>query len=518
MERIATPYLLGIDVGSTHCKAVVFDREGREVSKAIAETATHYAGDGSGAAYYLAGEIWDAVREVIRKALNPPAGRRLAVDALAVTSVGEAGVMLGADKEPVYPVIAWFDTRATINSKKLEKALGAERIHRITGLPPSGIFSLPKLAWVKENEPEVFRRTERWLPICDYVAYKLCGAEFTDVSQASRMMAFDLGEGEWSLELLEAAGVRPSVFPPVVKSDSVVGKVAAEAARLTGLTEGTPVIAGGHDHICAAFGVGVIQPGLVMDSAGTAESVVFVTRRPFLEREGLEKGLRAGRHVAHPAFYVAVGLPAGGATIDWAMEQFGPFSSYEEMLRQAGEVSPGSEGILFLPYLRGAGPPTWDPGARAGMLGLRLQHKKAELVRAVMEGLAFEVSRILHIGSELDLAPHTVRATGGGAKNALWLQLKADITGLPFEAPESTESAALGAALLAGLGVGLYADADAAVRETYRAVRVFRPDGARREEYAALAEIYDEADAAIRPLSRRLDAWARRADVEEAVR
>ncbi|MDP9366993.1 MAG: FGGY family carbohydrate kinase, partial [Chloroflexota bacterium] len=265
-----TPLLVGVDVGTTNVKAVVYEPDGGAVAVAVVPTPTHYPRPSW--AFYRPDELWaqtvKALREALAKVDDP---RRVA--GIAITSMGEAGVPVDVAGDPTFDAIAWFDTRTEPQVAWLEREIGREALFATTGLSLQPIWSLCKLLWLRENEPEAFSRTARWLNIADYIAYRLCGVQATDLSLASRTMALDLAHLRWSDDLLGAVGLSRDLLAPLAQSGTRLGNVTAESVRETGLPVGTPVSAGGHDHVCGALAVGVIEPGEVLNSLGTAEAL-----------------------------------------------------------------------------------------------------------------------------------------------------------------------------------------------------------------------------------------------------
>lgn len=505
--------LLGIDVGTTNCKAVAYNERGEPVASGKTAMITHYKNDGT--SYYDPVQIWEAVVGVIRQTVT-----KLNVTdkiiAISVASMGEAGVPVDRNGTPIYPVITWFDSRSLPQSHELAEKIGNERIFEITGLDNNPIFSVSKLMWIREHEPEVYARIDKWLCISDYIYLKLSGVIATDYSIASRTMALDISTRDWSDEILDKSGLARSLFPDLVASGTVLGKVAREAAEKTGLSQDALVIAGGHDHYCGSFASGILLGHRVADSSGTAESIHGLLE-PGVEPPKNFQGFRIGRYLDPNRLYLVGGIVASGASVEWAMKQFNTGvnsgktskidrqSIYDEVMEQVESVSPGSGGLLFLPHLRGGGAPYWDPYSRGAFLGLLSKHTAADLMRAVIEGLCFEVRTIVDAMRGISGNPvKLLTVVGGGARNKFWQQTKADITGIPVEVPDVDEATTLGAALLAGIGAGVYRNMVEASRLTYRVKTVFEPSSKNKDLYHHLFQIYRKVYQKLKNLNSEL--------------
>lgn len=494
--------LLGIDFGTTNTKAVIFAEDGRVLSSAVRRTPTEVQGHMR--AVYHAAEIWQTVASTIKEALdgltNSGVGTRPAVDALAISSMAEAGVPLDAAGRELFPIIAWFDDRSSAQRDWWREHLGAASLFAICGLHLDYIFSVNKLMWLREHEPDVWRRTTRWLCMSDYLSYRLCGQQAISPSIASRTMAFDVARRAWSETILGLAQIPVEFFPEVRESGTLIGHVTAQAAADTGLLAGTPVCVGGHDHLCGALACQVYHPGPVLNSVGTSE-VVFVAMKEFAPRmeQPERRGFSCGCHVMPGMYYALGGVRSAGPLNEWLRSFFAhelmgksvglppdvPAPAVYQALAELGLSSPpGARGLFVLPFVAG-GRPHRDPEARGVLFGLRSNHTAADIVRAAFEGLSYELRWDLEMLEAFSGNPvQRLTAIGGGARNDLWLRVKADITGKAVEVPTLTESSALGAALLAGVGTGVYPDLSSATRRTYQLERVVEPDLEAHERYS----------------------------------
>lgn len=457
---IQSPLLVGIDVGTTTIKAVIYQPDGRAVARASAPTPTHFPRPGW--AYHEPDELWNTVVAVLRQArsaLNEP--RR--IEAVAVTGVGEAGVPLDAHGEPTDHAIAWFDRRTQVQADWLARHIGKDRLFASSGLSLQPIFGLCKLLWFKEHRPDAFTRTVRWLHISDYIAFRLGGGQATDYSLASRTLALDLRRRAWNTDLVQAAGLPPEILPPLVESGTAIGQITRAVAQETGLPAGATVAAGGHDHVCGAFAGGSVDPGTLLNSVGTAEAMFLPLTSPIMNPQLGAQGYSQGAHVIPHRYYVIAGQYTSGASIEWLRAILG--ESYASLVADAAATPPGSFGVVFLPHLRLANPPHDDPQSRGAFIGLTTDATRGAMVRAVFEGLAYESRLSLEPLLEYaGVSPETISVIGGGTRNPLLLGIKAAVLNRRLTVAAIEEATTLGAALLGGIGAGVYADAADALR------------------------------------------------------
>lgn len=485
--------LLGVDIGTSNIKAVAFDTTGQQIAKVSTPTITHYPRPDW--AYFEPDEIWAAIGGTLRRLMsNLPDDTE--PRAIAFTSMGEAAVPIDSAGQPTHNIIAWFDRRTASLTEWWATEIGTEQTASITGLPVKTIFGILKLMWIRDNEPDVYARTHCWLNMADYGVFRLCGAKATDYSLASRMMVQDLSVKKWSHDLLDKAGVESNKLAELVPSGILLGHVREVAAAETGLPLGLPVCSGGHDHVCGALALGITDPGDVYDSMGTAESLFIATRKPILDPALTAAGIGQGIHVAPNRGYAMGGIYFSGGCIDWVRQLLlenvllddvtidEKSTGHERLIELASQVEAGSGGAFFLPHLRQANPPYTDPNSRGAFVGLSSDMNGGHLARAVLEGVAYEFQLAYDsMMANFQLSPQRILASGGSTRNQLLMQIKADVSGQPITVPTVEEATCLGAALLSGIGAGVYTGFEDAAERVEFATRIIEPDQVKHQFY-----------------------------------
>ncbi|MDF2626204.1 MAG: carbohydrate kinase [Symbiobacteriaceae bacterium] len=459
------PYLIGLDIGTTNTKALAIDDQGRVAARHSVKTPVRFVAPDC--AEHDPDALWNAAAACCRGVVEALGGAGEIVG-VAAASVAEEGVLLNRQGEALGPAIAWFDQRTAPQAARWAQSFGPWETYSITGLLPDPIYSLHKLNWIRENQPEQFRQAETWLCIADYISFRLGGARAMSHSLASHTMALDLERLEWSREILAAADLPIDLFPPLVASGTVLGGVSPQAARETGLTPGTPVLAGGHDHICAALAAGAWEPGAILDSGGSVEALLVGLPKPAMTPASFAARIHFGAHTARGRYYAGTAMTSG-RVMDWVRSRFfaacgTEAEAYRAMTREALASEPGARGLFLLPHLAEVAFNRRDSQGRGAVLGWRLHHTRGDIARAAFEGLAFELRALLAtLEGALGLAPGSrLVATGGMASSPELLHLKASILDRQVHLPENTELTALGAAMLAGLGAGIFGSEDEA--------------------------------------------------------
>ena len=471
------PTLLGVDIGTSSIKAVAFTIAGRQLAKATAPTHTLYPRPDW--AEHDIDEIWAGICSTLRELTSTLRTLDAEPAAIAFTSMAETAVPLDLHDRPL-----WFDRRNTAQMEWWIDQIGLDETAAITGLPVRTMFGILKLLWLRDNAAEAFGQLASWLNMADYGAFRLCGVKATDYSLASRLMTLDLAEKRWSTTLLDRIGVKEELFAELVPSGSLLGHVLPAAAEETGLPAGLPVCSGGHDHVCGSFALGITEPGVVFDSMGTAESLFLTTAAPNLDPALARAGIGQGIHVVPDRGYAMGGIFFSGGCVDWIRRILNRSAhdrstDFEELIALARSTPPGSDGVFFLPHLRQANPPINDPLARGAFVGLSAEVGPGHFARAVLEGIAYEYQYAFEsMMNAFDLTPRRLIATGGGSRNDLLIEIKSQVSGLPITIPDVEEATCLGAALLAGIGAGLFSSFDDAAAQVDFKRRTIQADAA----------------------------------------
>lgn len=492
-------YLVGIDVGTTNTKTVIFNGEtGRIASVGSSRTIVrHPVPEWS---EFDAEDLWRTVLQSIQAAVQQ-CDHPERISAISVASMGESAFPLDADGNVLYPAIAWYDRRTVPEGQWWENTAGRERLYSITGHIPQATFGINKLLWLRNHVPHIFERIHCWLNIEDFILWKLSGSIATDYSIASRTMLFDQRTLTWSETLLQQAGLPAAWFPPVFPSGTAIGTVRKEVAEQSKMPSSTIVCTGGHDHLCGALAAGVTRPGHLLESMGTASVILAISNAFDPNDEQLTAGFNSYAYVI-PQTYVTLGtLNFAGGALEWIVtllygqgkqESVSP-DIYAQALQEASEVPPGSHGTIILPSFLGSGTPYKQISARGAMLGLTPSSNRAELVRALMEGLAFwlrdniEMFRSLGTFGQRD-QQSAITVIGGVAQATPLLQIKAAVTGCRINVPQIAEAAATGAALLAGLGAKLFQSYEEAAAIGHYTVQTYEPDPQVVEIYNSIYE------------------------------
>ena len=476
-------HVIGIDVGSQSVKAVLCTPDGRTL--ATAASACTMSHPSSGWSEQDPAQWREGIADVVRAVL---AQTRL--DPHEIGHVGLAGqvdgvVAIGRDARPLRPAIIWLDRRAAAQSQHLLERLGTEKVFAISGLNPDASHVAPKMMWLRDAEPDVYAAAALLPPVTGYLVGWLTGNPVQDHANASSTLLYDVRARDWSDVLLDAAGLDRDRLAPIAAAHAAAGTLTAEAARALGLTTDCVVVVGTGDDHAAALGAGVVGPGAIADVTGTAEPVAAASLEAVFDADHL---VETHAHAIDGMFLVEnPGFVSGGSTM-WLAEVLG--TSQLEVLECAATAPPGSDGVRFVPALSGATAPRWNDRMRGAFHGLSMNHDRSHLCRAVVEGCSYALRDITDRLVSMGLGGEEIRVVGGGTRSELWLQIKADVTGFPVRPVLDPEPTALGAAMLAAVGAGLFADVgEAAAQMTHLAGRVHEPDPAAAARYA---EAYDE--------------------------
>lgn len=508
------PHLLAIDLGSTSLKACVFDLEGSLVASASRPTEKiHPSREHPEWVVWDPGQIWSGVADAIREAVGK-LGDASSIAGLAVTGMGMDGVPVDESGEALYPFISWHDPRTEPQARWWRQEVGEARSYGITGFPAWAMTGVMRVLWMREHEPALLSRAVKWLLIEDFVNFRLCGRMATDFSMASCMLLFDQRCRAWSDELLALSGISRSLLPEPLPSGTWLGEVHEEAARRTGLRPGTPVVLGGQDHLCGTLPAGASQPGTMFNILGTWENLIATIPEAVTTEAVQRAGVCVQAHVA-PGVYAAWGGAPAGESLEWFRRVWGADAEqraqasganvWDLLLGELEQTAPGAGGVLYLPHIAGGICPVNDSLSRGAFAGLSAGTRRADLLRAVLEGINFQFLDIIRaLEAALGCSFGRITVDGGGARNRFWVQNKADMIGLPLEVAEVPAASPLGAAMLAGTGLGLYRDLEEAYQRVKRPTQRFEP---RREEtgrYAELFRIYRDLYPALRLVHQRL--------------
>jgi xylulokinase len=493
--------VLGIDVGTSGSRALLLGEDGRLIGSTTADHAP-FRSPQAAWAEQDPDDWWRASQEAVRSLLARTGVSPKAISAIGLSGQMHGAVLLDEAGEVLRPAIIWCDQRTEQECRWLDREVGPARLLELTANPALTNFTLTKLLWVRTHEPAIWSRVRHVLLPKDYVRYRLSGEFAIDVADASGTLMLDVVRRRWSQEMMDAVNIDAAVLPALFESSEVCARVSDQGAAATGLPVGTPIVAGAGDQAAGAVGMGITRPGTVSATLGTSGVVFAATDRPFLDPGGR---LHTFCHAIPDRWHVMGVTQAAGLSLRWLRDQFGLAAggdqAYQDMVKEASDVAPGAEGVLWAPYLMGERTPHLDPNVRAALVGLAASHTRGHVVRAVLEGVAFSLRDSFTIFSELGLPVEKVRLGGGGARSAEWRQIQADVYGRNVETVETEEGAGYGAALLAGVGARYWQSVDEACDAVVHTAQVTpaRPEVSRvmddqygryRRIYPALREIY----------------------------
>jgi xylulokinase len=487
-------YLLGIDVGTGGTRALVIDESGRVISSAE-EDHRPFSSPHIGWAEQHPDDWWRACEIAVKKALQQGGIGGDHIACIGFSGQMHGAVLLDEREQVVRPALIWCDLRTEKQAGELTSQIGAERLRQLTCNPALPNFTLTKCLWVRENEPENWKRVRSLVLPKDYVRFRLTGERATDLADASGTLLLDVAHRTWSAEILSSVQMDSAFLPKLYESPEICARVSKEGAAATGLSAGTPVVAGAGDQAAGAIGMGVVTPGAVSATIGTSGVVLAATNLPALDPEGR---IHTFCHGVADRWIVMGVTQAAGLSLRWFRDQFGTIDghkdSYEDLTALAARVPAGADGLLWAPYLMGERTPYLDANARGMLVGLTASHTRAHVVRAILEGVAFSLRDTLTIFDEIKVPVKSIRLGGGGARSDLWRQIQADVYGHRVETVAVEEGAAYGAAILAGVGAKAWPTVDAACAAVVRANGVTEPQAEKssvmNRAYAAYRRMY----------------------------
>jgi xylulokinase len=486
--------VIGIDLGTSSVKVAALEVGGSVLARAT--RAYPIRSPQAGLAEQDPEEWWTATCTSIRDVLEQLGARRADVRSVGLAGQMHALVALDERGSPVRPAIIWPDTRSQEEQRELAARVGSRRLHELTGLPSTTGILAVSLLWLRRHEPEAFSRTRTLLLPKDYVRLRLTHRVATDRSDASGTLLFDMRQGDWSSEILDAVELDAGLLPPVLGSDVVAGEVTREASRDCGIPAGTPVVVGAADQMAGALAMGVSAPGVGASVIGSGGQLITTVRAPVVDAQ---QRVQTFCHALPDAWLLMGAVLAAGLSFDWLASLVGSVT-HKQLLAEAAAVPAGADGLLFLPYLNGSRTPVADPAARGAFVGLRTSHSRAHLVRAVLEGVAFAMRDGLEVFDELGVTLPTLICSGGGARDPLWRHIQAAVYGRPLLMIAEADHSAYGAALLGAAGAGLISKAEAGLD----VVEEIEPDPATVETYDTLFGVYRSLYPALRPVFGRL--------------
>lgn len=478
-------YLLGIDLGTSACKVALFDREGQVIAKASEAYPVYYPKPGW--AEQNPTEWWQAICKAIRAMLSEGPVKPEDIAGVGIDGQSWSAIPVDEKGEALANTPIWMDTRAQDICKELNERVGAEEIFALAGNSLQPSYTTAKILWYKRNMPEVYAKTYKILQSNSYIVMKLTGVMSQDMSQGYGLHCFDIRTGTWNEAMCEKLQIPMSFLPDIHPCHQVVGTVTKEASEECGLAQGTPVVAGGLDAACGTLGCGVIHAGETQEQGGQAGGMSIC-----MDTCKADRRLILGYHVVPGKWLLQGGTTGGGGVMRWLEQELS--SEGQDTLpwfnELAGKVPPGSDGLLFLPYMAGERSPIWDADAKGVWYGLDFGKTRGHLIRAAMEGVAFSLRHNLEAAREAGADVSVLRAMGGSANSLLWTQIKSDITGKPIIVPSSDTATTLGAVILAGVGVGLYESFEEAVKLTVRNQRSHEPSPVNKAVYDRNYETY----------------------------
>jgi xylulokinase len=472
-----TRSIIGIDVGTGGTRAVLVDEKGEVLASATHEHLP-FASPQNGWAEQDPHDWWKACKQALSKLMRESAVSKTEIAAIGLTGQMHGAVLLDENDEVLRPALIWCDQRTQEECRVLDESVGEQRLVELTSNPALTNFTLTKLMWVRTHEPEIWKSFRSFLLPKDYIRLQLTGVRATDVSDASGTLLLDVAHRRWSREMLEAAHLDARCLPQLFESQQVVGKITARAALETGLAEGTPVVAGAGDQAAGAIGMGIVKAGSVSATIGTSGVVFAATDQPFLDPRGR---LHTFCHAIPDRWHVMGVTQAAGLSLRWFRDTFGIVDSstgspYESLSLEASAIPAGADGVLWAPYLMGERTPHLDSEVRGALIGLSASHGRGHIIRAILEGVAFSLKDTLTIFAEIGVPVNDIRLGGGGALSPLWRQIQADVYAMPVSQLATEQGAAHGAAVLAGVGAGLWPSVEAACAQFVRIASVVQPE------------------------------------------
>ena len=475
--------LLGIDIGTSACKVAVFDADGRVIVHSNRPYEVYYPKPGW--VEQDADEWWEAIQNAIKDVLSHPEVSAENICCIGIDGQSWSAIPIDKEGKVLARTPIWMDTRARDICDREKSRLGEDTIFNVAGNDFLPSYTTPKLIWFKENMPEVYSKTAKILQSNSYIAYKLTGSYSQDKSQLYGIHFYDLHKMQYDHELAKELGLSADLIPEIHDCDSIIGKVSKEAAALTGLKEGTPVVAGGLDAACGTLGAGVYKIGQTQEQGGQAGGMSICTDSALAHKK-----LILSPHVVPNMYLLQGGTVGGGGVLKWFKKELAKDLSFDEITAEAENIPAGAEGVVFLPYMAGERSPIWNPDAKGVFYGLSYDKTRGHMIRALLESVAFALEHNLRTAEETGAKVEVLNAMGGSSNSLLWTQIKADVTGKTICVPTSDTATTLGAVILAGVGCGLYSSYEEAVNRTIVITRTHKPNMQKHEQYMNCMNLY----------------------------
>lgn len=462
-------YLLGIDLGTSACKAALFTPDGKVIQQANAAYPVYYPQPGWAEQDPI--EWWQGVCQAVRQVMEQSGISPAEIAAIGVDGQSWSAVAVDGKGEVLCNTPIWMDRRSQPQCQWIETHTGVDRAFEISGNPLNPAYTLPKILWYQNERPEVYQKIDKVLQSNAYIVYRLTGACSQDKSQGYGLCCYDMHRDRWDEDFIKDLGIRRDILPDICDCHQVVGRTTLEAAAQMGLCAGIPVVAGGLDAACGTLGAGVYRNGQTQEQGGQAGGMSIC-----MDRYVADPRLILSRHVVPDLWILQGGTVGGGGALKWLSQQICAEEAqmaretgatiFEVMSDEAQTIAPGSDGLIFLPYMAGERSPIWDIHAKGLFFGLDYSKTRAHMIRACMEGVAYSLRHNLEIAAQAGAPVSQMYAMGGAANSQVWTQIKADITSCTIHVPASDTASTLGAAILAGVGVGIYPDFETAVQQT----------------------------------------------------
>lgn len=479
-------YLLGIDIGTSACKAAVFDSGGKVVAAECREYGIYRLKQDW--AEQNPEDWWNAARCAVKALMAKSRIKAREISGIGVDGQSWAAVAVDKQGRALANTPIWMDSRTAGICEELNERIGDDQIFSLSGNSLQPFYTTAKILWYERNLPEVYRKTDKILQSNSYIVYRLTGQVSQDLSQGYGIHCFDMKKGSWDDPMCKELGIQRGMLPELFPCHKVIGTVTKKAAQECGLCEGTPVVAGGLDAACGTLGAGVIHSGETQEQGGQAGGMSICT-----DSYKADPRLILSYHVVPDKWLLQGGTTGGGGVMQWLEREFADYereeakrfgkTSMDLMNDNAEGISAGSDGLIFLPYMSGERSPIWNPNAKGVYYGLDFAKTKEHFIHAAMEGVAFSLKHNLDVAEEAGAQVEVLKAMGGSANSLLWTQIKSDVTGKPIVVPSSDTATTLGAAILAGVGVGIYKDFEEAVRRTVVNKRYHVPNEDNRRIY-----------------------------------